>query len=137
MQVRCCVFVRTWLARYTAVRDKKLSCLKSLIAPERRKEKHNKQERVGVYDAQSLTQAQALRVAHHRSDALALATNNLGDERVGRKRRAAHDRAVGHTAVGHAQRRVVEITAVGAAECVPGAAQLHSVRGANACVSVS
>jgi hypothetical protein len=103
----------------------------------KKKGKNNKQERVGLYDAQRLTQAQASCVAHHRSDALALATNNLGNERVGRKRRAAHDRAVGHTAVGHAQRRVVEVTAVGAAECVPGMTTSYSVRVAKASLSVS
>ena len=40
----------------------------------------------------------SLRVAHHRGDALALAPDDLGDEGVGRQRRAAHDRAVGHAA---------------------------------------
>jgi hypothetical protein len=103
----------------------------------KKKNKQNKQELSVYMMLMSLTQAQALRVAHHRSDALALATNNLGDERVGRKRRAAHDRAVGHTAVGHAQRRVVEVTAVGAAKCVPGMTTSHRVRVAKASLSVS
>lgn len=66
------------------------------------------------------TLEQAVRVAHHRSDALALAIDDLRDKRVGREQRAAHDRTVGNTAVRHAQRRIVEITAVGATKGVPG-----------------
>ena len=60
----------------------------------------------------------ASRVAKHWENALALAADNLGNKRVGRERRAAHDRAVGHAAVRHPQRGVVHITAVGVAEGV-------------------